>query len=140
MRQTYYGVNQEKYDGLEKDIRKYSQLTREMFNKSIDAEEKTAIQKQKEALKGEIQDRLLENGTILGFLTPDKIEELSDAIQEVKNEEIKGYLQSNFISREKIEDVLITLMNLPATESVKNVMFFLEKAKSKKQNIIIWIM
>lgn len=140
MRQTYFGVDQEQYNGLENEIKKYSQLTREMFNKSISAEEKAEIQKQKESLKGEIQDRLLEKGTIQGFLTQEKTDEFSTAIHEVKNETIKGYLQSNFIPREKIEDTLITLMNLPANEAVKNVMFFLEKAKSNKQNIIVWIM
>ncbi|MCH6266993.1 hypothetical protein [Neobacillus citreus] len=140
MRQTYFGVNQEQFAGLEKYIKEYSLLTREMFNRSIAAEEKAAIQKKKEDLKGKISESLLENGTILGFLTPEKIDQLSDEIHEVKNDEVKGYLQSNFIPREKMEEVLFSLMNLPATESTKNIIFFLEKAKSNKQHIIVWIM
>lgn len=140
VRQTYYGVDSKQYQMLEGNIKKYAQLTRAMFNKSIDAKDKAEIQEEKENLKLQIQDCLLENATILGFLPMEKIEDLSGVIRGIENEEIKSYLQNNFIPIEKIEDILLNLMNLPETESLRNVIFFLEKAKSNKQNIIVWIM
>lgn len=139
MRQTYYGVEQEDVPRIEQNISKFSQYTRDLFNPRFDREEKAALEKSKLALKETIQEDLEENGAILGFLTMDKVEQLQAVLQTHEDGGIKRELQSNVIPYEKIEEVLFSLLVLPALEPVKNIRFFLEKARQKKQSIIVWI-
>jgi hypothetical protein len=140
MRQTYYGVEQATFIRLEQDISKYIQYTRDLFNPGFDREEKTAIEKAKLVLEERIQEDLTESGQILGFLTMEKVENLQAVLQTLEDGVNKRALQSNVIPYEKMEDLLFFLMGLPASEPLKNIRFFLEKARQKKQSIIVWIM
>jgi hypothetical protein len=140
MRQTYYGVEQASFISLEQDISKYSQYTRDLFNPGFNHEEKVAIEKAKLVLKEKIQENLAESGRILGFLTMEKVENLQADLKTLEDGVSKRALQSNMIPYDKLEDLLFYLMGLPASEPLKNIRFFLERARQKKQSIIVWIM
>ncbi|MEK4252555.1 hypothetical protein [Ureibacillus sp. FSL K6-2830] len=140
MRQTYYGVDSVLYHELENHIKQFSQLTRDLFSQAITKEQKVALMKEKEEWKETIQNKLLEDGTILGFLTMEQIDDVETTIQVIEDEEIKGLLRSNFIPNHKLEEVIVSLMKVDSTDYVKNLIFFLEKAKQNQQSVIVWIM
>jgi len=140
MRQTYYGVNNGIYRELEFDLHRYNILSREKFNSATDQEQKNSIQFDKVTLQESIHLKLKEEGVILGFLTLEQIEQLESMVHELNNSMLEGALGSNVIPKDQIEKLLGELMLLENLPHVRNLIFFLERAKQNNLNVVVWIM
>ncbi|WML58662.1 hypothetical protein [Neobacillus sp. PS2-9] len=139
MRQTYYGVDSILFEELEEYIKEYIQLTKEMFNKELARDEKLVIKQKKDELRQWIQTKLLEGGSILGFLTEEQVDELHAQIQSM-DEKLAVQLNSNFIAYSQLEELILVFMEQQEINVLKNLTYFLEKAKQKQQHVIVWIM
>ncbi|NHN34402.1 hypothetical protein [Paenibacillus agricola] len=140
MRQTYFGVDSEQYIQLQDDLFEFSSLTKDLFKPSLEKEQRVALLKEKDSLKEIIQLKLSETGTILGFLNQEQTDELEAAADAIDNKDIQFLLRTNGIPKQRLEDVIAVVMNFDENIAMKNLAFFLERAKQQHLSVIVWIM
>lgn len=139
MRQTYYAVSDESFAGLQNDLQQYTALAKQLLTPGLNTGKKAAVLQQRNDLKADIQTKLTESGTLLGFLNDDEVEAFEAANQGMANIEAKSFLRTNGIPEQELEGVLAALMELDSGGASANVSFFLERAKQQRQNVIVWI-
>lgn len=140
MRQTYYGVSDVAFIELQETLQQYTLLAKQLVSPELDKKEKSVALLRRNELKAGIQKNLDQSGILIGFLNDKQALSLETAIQKIGNREVQSLLRTNGIPECKLEEVLSALLGIQSDDICTDVIFFLERAKQLRRNVIVWIM
>ncbi|NNU78349.1 hypothetical protein [Clostridium estertheticum] len=140
MRQVYYAVENELFQKLKLEIKKYNKILQKVYDKQISKTDRLNFIDEKEKSEIMIQDVLQEKTNLIGYFTEEELESLEGCIILLENKRTYNILKSNSINSEGIEDILVELMEQEEKKIIKKLILFLEKAKKDNKSIIVWIM